>query len=367
MRQRERKNEPLFGALRSLAIRHLLLLLGTLVFAAPAGAQMRWPVNAWEPPFDYSRPPGRIVYEPLAAAAKRWTICAAYPHIKDPYWLSVNYGMVEHARRLGVRLSIVEAGGYPNLERQIAQITECSRSADALIVGTVSYDGLTPTIRDIAKRIPVVAAVNDIDSTGITAKSAVSWKAMGQSIGAYFARRHPKNQPPVKVAWFPGPENAGWVTFVQAGLLPELRNSAADIVATRFGDTGFEAQLLLLEEVLEEHPDIDYIIGSAVTADAAVSLLRAKGLSREIRILADYFTHGTYRAIKRGKVVAAPTDSPVLQGRIAVDQAVRALEGSLTIRHAGPAIHVVDQAGISTFGVADSLAPAWFTPTFQVE
>lgn len=367
MRQRERKDESLFRVKWSSPFRHLLVLLATLVLASPASAQMRWPVDVWEPPFDFSRPPGRIDYRPLTAAAKRWTICAAYPHIKDPYWLSVNYGMVEHARRLGVRLSVVEAGGYPNLERQIAQITECSRSSDALIVGAVSYDGLTLAIGDISKRIPVVAAVNDINSTGITAKSAVSWKAMGRSIGAYFAERHPRGLPAVKVAWFPGPEAAGWVSFVQAGLLPELHNSAADIVATRFGDTGFEAQLLLLEEVLEEHPDIDYIIGSAVTADAAVSLLRAKGLSREIRILADYFTHGTYRAIKRGKVLAAPTDSPVLQGRIAVDQAVRALEGSLTVRHAGPAIRVVDQSGISSFGVADSLAPAWFQPTFEVE
>jgi protein TorT len=346
-------------------------VLAALMLLLPAGAgysaDATWPVDSWTPPFDYSGKPTQIGYVPLAKAEKPWLICAAYPHIKDSYWLSVNYGMVEHARRLGVRLSVVEAGGYPNLDRQIAQISECSRDADALIVGAVSFDGLTPAIKQIAKRIPVVAAVNDINSEGITAKSAVSWTAMGEAIGSYFAKRHPKGQAPVKVAWFPGPEGAGWVTFVEAGLLPQLAASAADIIATRSGDTGFEAQLLLLEEVLEEHPDIDYIIGSAVTADAAVSLLRAKGLSREIRILADYFTHGTYRAIKRGKVLAAPTDSPVLQGKISIDQAVRAIEGSLAVTHAGPAIQVVDQPGISTLGLGDSLAPAWFKPTFEVK
>lgn len=349
------------------AILRLLALWAALMLAVPASAQMVWQVDAWDPPFDYSRPPHEIGYTALTSANKRWTVCAAYPHIKDSYWLSVNYGMVEHARRLGIKLTVVEAGGYPNLDRQIAQISECSKSADALIVGTVSYSGLTPTIREIARRIPVVAAVNDISSEGITAKSAVSWTTMGKSIGAYFAKRHPGGQPPVDVAWFPGPAGAGWVTFVEAGLMPELADSAANIVATKSGDTGFEAQLLLLEEVLEEHPGIDYIIGSAVTADAAVSLLRAKGLSRDIRILADYFTHGTYRAIKRGKVLAAPTDSPVLQGKIAVDQAVRAIQGSLEITHAGPAIRVVDQTGIDDFGVDDSLAPAWFKPTFLVD
>ena len=137
-------------------------------------------------------------------------------------------------------------------------------------------------------------------------------------------------------------------------------------MAVKWGDTGFEAQLLLLEEVLEEHPDIDYIIGSAVTADAAVSLLRAKGLTGQIGILADYFTHGTYRAIKRGKVLAAPTDSPVMQGRLAIDQAVRALEGSLTIHHAGPAIRVVDRVDLDSLIIEESLAPAWFKPIFEV-
>lgn len=337
-----------------------------MVLGAASAAADPWALDAWQPPFDYTGQAQAIAYEPLGRAARPWLICAAYPHLKDSYWLSVNYGMVEQARALGIRLQVVEAGGYPNLDRQIAQVTDCAAEADALVLGTVSFDGLTPTVQAIAARIPVIAAVNDIDSAGITAKSAVSWTAMGAAIGDYFARAHPLGGPPVTVAWFPGPKGAGWVDFVEAGFRPALARSAGNLVAVKWGDTGFEAQLLLLEEMLEEFPDIDVIIGSAVTADAAVSLLRAKGRG-DVEILADYFTHGTYRAIKRGKVTAAPTDQPVLQGRLAIDQAVRALEGSLTIRHAGPAIRVIDQAAIPGLAVEDSLAPAWFQPTFEVD
>lgn len=325
-----------------------------------------WPVDTWTPAFSYDGVQTAVNYQPLDHAAKAWRLCASYPHLKDSYWLSVNYGMVEQARKLGVALQVVEAGGYPNLDRQIAQINDCSLAADALIVGTVSFDGLTPAITAISARIPVVAAVNDINNQGISAKSGVSWVAMGAAIGDYFAAQHPPGSARVKVAWFPGPQGAGWVKFVEEGFRPALANSAADIVAVKWGDTGFEAQLLLLEDVMEEHPDIDYIIGSAVTADAAVSLLRAKGKTGQIMILSDYFTHGTYRAIKRGKVLAAPTDSPVMQGRIAVDQAVRALEGSLQTIHAGPAIRIIDPANVDSFDIENSLAPAWFKPTFEV-
>ena len=136
--------------------------------------------------------------------------------------------------------------------------------------------------------------MNDIDNSGITAKSGVSWEEMGRAVGNYFARLHPLGSKPVKVAWFPGPKGAGWVKFVEAGFLSAMQGSSARIVAVKWGDTGFEIQLLLIEELLEEHPDIDYIVGSAPTADAAVSILRAQGREKQVKILADYFTHGTF-------------------------------------------------------------------------
>lgn len=340
---------------------------GALACGAGVALAETWAVNTWTPPLSYEGVQSHVEYQPLVHAAKPWRLCASYPHLKDSYWLSVNYGMVVQAHQLGIALQVVEAGGYPNLDRQIAQIKACTAQADALIVGTVSFDELTPTIVEISKHMPVIAAVNDINDQGITAKSGVSWVEMGAAIGEYFAARHPKGSATVKVAWFPGPEGAGWVKFVEEGFRAALAKSSGQIVAVKWGDTGFEAQLLLLEDVLEAHPDIDYIIGSAMTADAAVSLLRAKGRSGQITILADYFTHGTYRAIKRGKVLAAPTDSPVMQGRIAVDQAVRALEGSLQQTHAGPAIRIIDASNVASFDLENSLAPAWFKPTFEVK
>ncbi|MGB3147265.1 MAG: TMAO reductase system periplasmic protein TorT [Paracoccaceae bacterium] len=349
-----------------IALAALLSLTAGACLAEAEDLPDRWPVDTWLPAFSYEGQQETVAYQPLARAKKPWRICASYPHLKDSYWLSVNYGMVEHARRLGISLQVVEAGGYPNLDRQISQIKECAATADALIVGTVSYDGLTETLLPLSKRMPIVAAVNDIANGGITAKSGVSWVAMGAAIGRYFAQLHPKGQPPVKVAWFPGPKGAGWVKFVEEGFRSTIADSSADIVVVKWGDTGFEAQLLLLEDALEVHPDIDYIIGSAVTADAAVSLLRAQGRAGDIGILADYFTHGTFRAIKRGKVMAAPTDSPVMQGKIAIDQAVRALEQSLALAHAGPAIQIIDQRNVNRLDMRNSLAPAWFKPTFEV-
>ena len=348
-------------------VRLLAPLLATLVGASHSLAQETWSVEAWSEPFNYRSPSTTLDYQPIQQASQPWRICASYPHLKDSYWISVNYGMVEEARRLGVQLRIVEAGGYPNVERQIEQIIECAGDADVLLLGTVSFEGVTETVLQIAQDIPVISVVNDIADPGVTAKTGVWWVTMGRMVGEYLADLHPKGSPPVKVAWFPGPDGSGWVPFVEEGFRGALEESSAEIVVTKYGDTGKEIQLILVEEALEERPDVDYIVGSAVTAEAAVSVLRARGLSDSVQVLADYFTHAVYRGIKRDRILAAPTDFPVLQGRLGIDQAVRVLEGELDILHVGPAIQMVTPENVDQIGTTESLAPASFTPTFVVK
>ena len=344
-----------------------VFLVGIVALFASCAAAETWDLQVPSVPFDDDSPTVALAYQPLDQAARPWRLCVIYPHLKDAYWLSVNFGMVEEAARLGVSFDLYEAGGYPNLTRQIEQVEACGkRQMDALILGTVSYEGLTPSVLEISRQMPVIAAVNDIDDAGVTAKSSVSWREMGAAAGRAIALRHPKGSPPVRLAWFPGPKGAGWVQFVERGFMDALDNSSAQIVATRFGDTGLEQQVLLVEDVLDTVPDIDYLVGSGPMAEAAVSVLRARGLTDRIGVVSTYVSHGVYRGIKRGRILAAPTDFAVLQGRLAVELAVRAIEGKLTIPHAGPRIVTLTLENIDAIGTDESLAPASFVPIFKV-
>ena len=347
-------------------LRHLCLVGMIALSGRGAGAET-WALQVPTVPFDDDSPTEPLMYQALDHAAKPWRLCVIYPHLKDAYWLSVNYGMVEEANRLGVSFDLYEAGGYPNLARQIEQVEACGkRQMDALILGPVSYDGLTPAVLEIAKQMPVIDAVNDMDDAGVSAKASVSWREMGAAAGRAIAERHPKGSAPVRLAWFPGPKGAGWVQFVERGFLEALAESSAEIVAVRFGDTGLEQQVLLVEDVLDTVPEVDYLVGSGPMAEAAVSVLRARGLTDSIGVVSTYVSHGVYRGIKRGRILAAPTDFAVLQGRLAIELAVRAIEGSLTIRHAGPKIVTLTAENIDAVGTKESLAPASFVPVFEV-
>jgi periplasmic protein TorT len=354
-----------------------LAVLGgiALVAIAPSFApaeEKPWypfPIEVTDPPFETGSPKKQVDYVPLEKAAQKWDICVSFPHMKDAYWMAVDYGVVAESERLGVKMTLVEAGGYTNLNKQISQIEDCvAAGAQAVVIGAISNDGLNNLISEIrGKGIPVIDVINGITSKELSAKSLVSFFDMGRLAGEYIAKLHPKGSGQVKVAWFPGPPGAGWVEDGNLGFAEAVKDADIEIVDTKYGDTGKEIQLKLVEDVLETHPDINYIVGTSPTTEAAVQLLRDRGLTDQIKVVCYYFTPGVYENIKKGFVVAAPTDSAVIQGRVAIDQAVRILEGKDYLKHVGPALYVIDKSNIDTFHYESSLAPADFKPTFNVE
>jgi len=118
--------------------------------------------------------------------------------------------------------------------------------------------------------------------------------------------------------------------------------------------------------VLEVYGDIGYVVGTAPTAEAATSVLRRRGLRGQVKVMAYYQNPGVYRGIQRGTILASPTDSAVIMGRIAVDQIVRVLEGREVLRHVGPRIQVIDTRNIQSLDRGASLAPRGFRATYTV-
>ena len=338
------------------------------VVEEPAAAPADWAgtlIEVWSVPFDSSSPRTTIAYEPTTAT-QAWNICVSFPHMKDAYWLAVNYGAAEEAERQGVKMTLVEAGGYTELPTQISQIEDCVQNgADAVIIGAISFDGLNNLVDEIVTDgIPVIDVINGISSPSLTAKSLVSFGEMGANACNWVAES--VGDEPTKIAWFPGPAGAGWVEAGDAGCQGALEGTSVEIVDVKFGDTGKEAQSVLIEDALAANPDIDFIVGTAVTAEAATSILRDRGLDSEIGVVSYYFTPGVHEGLVSGRILAAPTDSPVIQARVAIDQAVRALEGLPFEKHVGPELFVIDVDSIASFDSTSTLAPASFNPVFSV-
>ncbi|MGB1027028.1 MAG: TMAO reductase system periplasmic protein TorT, partial [Rhodospirillaceae bacterium] len=319
------------------------------------------------PPFNTELKRETQTYTPLDAAGQQWKICVSIPHLKDAYWLAVNFALVDEARRLGVSLRINEAGGYENLDVQRTQIQDCMKTgADGLIVSGITTDGVNDLVEGyLAEGIPVIDLINWISAEGLTARAAVTYWDNGYQTGAFLKRETAGKE--TKILWFPGPKGPGWSKLGNDGLVDALKDSNIAIVDTGWGDTGRATQAKLIEDSLAKHPDVDYIVGTTVSAEAAIDLLRKKDLSKDIKVLAYYYGPGVHRGIRRGFIAAAPTDKQGLQARLALDIVVRVLDGEPYLKHVGPKVEIIDRAKMQTFDETSSIPPRGFRPVFSVK
>jgi protein TorT len=351
----------------------VLAVFSALCLAAtPLAARDDWfpvSVSVWDPPFNTDRQRVDDEYEPLKQAERRWRICLLIPHLKDAYWLAVNFAMLDEARRLGIGFAVHSAGGYGGLDRQLAQFDQClAEGADGILLGAVSLEDLNESIaRATRAGVPVVDLINGVSSPDISARVGVDFWDMGRAAGEHMRALIDESGSPVRVAWLPGPAGAGWVDASDAGFRHAVAGGAIEIVETLNGDTGRDAQEALVLAALERQDNrIDFIVGTAITAEAAVSPLRELGLADRIGVIADYYSPGVHRAIRRGQVLAAPSDLPALQTRIALDTIVRILEGRDHFPHVAAQVVMIDRQRLGTWDPSASLPPRGFRPVFTM-
>ena len=330
-----------------------------------------------------------IMYEPLKASEvnKKHHICVSFPHLKDSYWVGVAYGIISEGRRLEQKITLFEAGGYTNLATQLNQVDDClNNEGDALIIGPISSNGNAKQIELIREKgIPVVIIITGIN-TEVDANSLQSFVNMGYTSCKWVVDQEKLNKEKTNIVWFPGPPGAGWSIASHEGCLSALEGTNIRILETNWGDTGKAIQLKLVEETLLNHasgpePNFKYIVGTGTTIEAAVGALRARKLGKKINLVSTYYTPGIDMFIKRGLISMAPSDQMISQAIIAVDQAVRLLEGKQMATLGRPEFnntgriteHVQQQILIVTpdtydkFDSSTTLAPKGWSPKFSVD
>lgn len=341
-----------------------------VALSGPLQAAEQWslPVLITDPPFDWEGKKTEGVYKSFAGnVSKKWHVCVAFPHVKDPIYLAYSYGAVQQAKDLGIKLTIVEAGGYGNLEKQVSQLEDCvAQGADAMVVFALSPTGVNKVVDEARGKGVVVQDCGIGINTKIDARAVASYYQAGVTLGNYLKKKHPKGSQAVKLLWLPGPPGVSWVETTTTGLYDTLKESAVEIVKTMYGDSGKAVQLKMLEDGLQAYRDLSYVAGGAPAIEAAVPLLRETGQTDDIDLLAFYVTPGVLNGIKRGTVLGTVIEPSVMFTRLCVDQAVQALEGKKDV-DAAPMLSLVDNASIKSWDKSSALAPSGWKPIFRVD
>ena len=330
-----------------------------------------------------------VDYVPLMAdeVDAKHHICVSFPHLVDSYWVGAAYGIIEEGKRLGQKISLIEAGGYDKLEKQLSQVEDCiANGAEILVLSAISAEGNIKQVNELRSRgIKVVDLINGIN-TEVDAKSLESYYSMGRIACKWVADQHPAGSGNVKIAWFPGPPGASWSVAGNQGCHDAVVGSDAEIISTKWAQTSKEAQLSLVENVIQAQTsgsdvDLDYIVGVAPAIEGGMAALRDLGLQDEVKLVSYYYTPGMHQFVGRGSVAMAPTDQMIIQARISIDQAVRLLEGKpfatggraefndtgRTIEHVQPVAMQVTPENHADFDTTTTLAPKGWTPVFSTD
>ena len=341
------------------------LLLGFL--GAPSlaqGADQWWPVKI------YNEDSGKAVeenYSPLPTASKPWNLCVLFPHMKDTFWVAVDYGVVKESERMRVNMTLYEAGGYENLPKQLSQFDDCMASNfDAIIVGAISEAGLTRKIREATSAgKPVIGTVNPMPKSPVTAKMFVDFSTMGVQTGQYLLTY--LRDKPAQVVAFPGPAGSGWAEQFVAGFKDSIKSATnVKLLGEKFGDSGVAIQNGLIQNALQAYPSMNVIWGCAPAAEAAIGAVQQAG-RKDILIMSSYENQAMLDALNRGEILGFSTQYPVLEGRVAVDTAVRVLEHKPYVKFSEPVPAMIDKDDLKEINMDLVLAPASFKAAYSVK
>lgn len=336
-----------------------------LTLAAGAQAQDKWwPAKIYN--LDSGSPKVED-YSPLEKASKPWNICVLFPHMKDTFWVAVDYGIAQEAKRMGVNMTLYQAGGYENLPKQLSQFDDClAGNFDAIIVGPISEAGLDKKFAEGVKAgKTIISTVNPVAKSTVNSKMTVDFDTMGEQTGTYLVD-YLKDKT-AKVATFPGPAGSGWAEDFLKGFKKSVTGkSNVTMLGDKFGDSGVAVQSGLIQNALQAYPDMNVIWGCAPAAEAAIGAV-AQANRKGVLIMSSYENQAMLDSLKKGEILGFATQYPVLQGRIAIDTAVRILEKKPYVKSAKAIPDMIAQSNLDKIKMDLVLAPANFNAVYNVK
>ena len=122
-----------------------------------------------------------------------------------------------------------------------------------------------------------------------------------------------------------------------------------------------------MEDALQTYQDIDLIFGTAVTAEVAIGALEEQGLADKVEVVSWYANQGMIDSVIEGEMLGAMNDSPVIQGRISIDLAIRILEDKEFHAFLYPVPQLISQETLINLDMSWQMAPKGYQPEYSVD
>ena len=307
------------------------------------------------PVTDYPRPP---------KPSKNYRIGIAVPHLSNPHYVGQAYGYLDEAQNLGAQVTLLEAGGYQYLDKQISQVEDLIASrVDAIILAAISGPGTVSAVEQaVAAGIPVINVNVMTDSDKVVTRIRSDDDVIGRMQADFMGERL---KGAGKIVMLRGAPGTSWAEIRGNAFKKRLAEKYPNmkILGEQYSQSTPADGLRLMEDFLQTFPEINGVYnGADTTAIGAAQAVLAAGKAGATVITATDFQIDTEKFIREGVITASVLQQTVTMGRWGVRAAVNYLEKRAVPPVLFTAQVLATKEGLDGLDLATVRAPAGWTP-----
>lgn len=247
------------------------------------------------------------------------TIGVSVPTVSGPFFTAMLHGINEEAKKLGINVKVMDAGGYENIDQQVTQL-------QSLIVekpNAILIDPADPTAIEAAVEQAKSAGINVLGSGDPVPNGTANVSSSHCDIGKAMAVGAKKLLPQGgTLAMLTGPAGATWTTDRLKCFKEAIAGSNIEIVAEKSSEPLVEEGINIASDFLQRYPDLDLIYGADDTVGTgAAQAVKSAGRCGKTQVLTAVLGTQIEGLMKEGCVQYDVAQQTVLIGREAVQTA----------------------------------------------
>lgn len=299
---------------------------------------------------------------PAGAADK---LGVSMPNIKGPWFTPVLYGITDEAKKLGYEVSILDAGGYGNVDKQVSQFSDLVvQNVKAILMDPANPASFNGVVRQAqGEKIPVVGAGSPIVASDVAADAAAS--SSHCSIGHELAKGAKQLLPGGgTIAVLAGPAGAFWASDRLRCFKEDLAGSNIKIVAEQTSEQDPAVALSLANDLLQRFPDVNVLYGADDTYGVgAARAVQGADKCGKVKVLFAVLGEAAEEMMRAGCADYVVAQQPVLIGRTAVQMADALIKGKpLDKKSVEIALIPVTSKNLDSIEKKSMQAPKGWTP-----
>lgn len=267
-----------------------------------------------------------VAAEEIPVAKENYQIGYTCPTLNNPFFVGMMEGAEKAAEERGVTLTML--GGDNDVTKQVQQVEDfISQEMDAVVIQAVDTTGIVTAVEQANEAgIPVLTTAET--PTGGEILCAISFDSYesGYNGGTYIAKTLGEKGTIVELQGVLGQETSREKSRGFSEAIAEYPDM--EILASQPADYDRAKAMSVMENMLQTFDDIDAVYAANdEMALGAAQAIESAGKTDEIFVMGNDGTDEALEAVSKGTLGATNGTPGYIQGYIAVDLAVRHLNG----------------------------------------